>query len=220
MLRYRGHEQGRQMPLQNRVTPFGEIIAVSDRGLFTGNRGILHDPVARTLRRRWASKSWLICLCAFKGRQRTVMAPGHWTELFFLDEATALAAGHRPCFECRRKDAEAFRAAWAAGNGGLRLKTAEMDAMLHGERLSGREKRVHPLDRPISGLPNGAMIGVGDNSFIVVAGCIRRWTPSGYVTATVEHRCSMLLTPPSILRALTVGYRPRLHPSAFATAHA
>jgi len=208
------------MPLQNRVTPFGEIVAVSNRGLFTGNRGILHDPVTRELRRRWASKSWLTCLCAFKGRRRTVMAPGRWTELFFLDEATALAAGHRPCFECRRQDAEAFRAAWAIGNGSFAPKAAEMDAMLHGERLSGRGKRVHPLDCPISGLPNGAMIGVGENSFVVVAEGVRRWTPSGYVATTIALGGATLLTPPSILRVLAAGYRPRLHPSAFATAHA
>ncbi len=208
------------MPLQNRVTPFGEIIAVSDRGLFTGNRGILHDPATRTLGRRWASKSWLTCLFAFKGRRRTVMAPGRWTELFFLDEATALAAGHRPCFECRRKDAEAFRAAWATGNGSFAPKVAEMDAMLHGERLSGREKRMHPLDRPISELPDGAMIGAGKSSFVVVAGHVRRWTPSGYVAAAVAPGGAMLLTPPSTLRVLVAGYRPCFHPSALVTADA
>ncbi len=212
------------MPLQNRVTPFGEIIAVSDRGLFTGNRGILHDPATRTLGRRWASKSWLTCLFAFKGRRRTVMAPGRWTELFFLDEATALAAGHRPCFECRRKDAEAFRAAWATGNGSFAPKVAEMDAMLHGERLSGREKRMHPLDGPIPTLPDGVMIGVGESSFLVIAlviaECVRRWTPSAYVAVAVEPGSAMLLTSPSILRTLAAGYRPRLHPSALSTAHA
>lgn len=208
------------MPLQNRVTPSGEIIAVSDRGLFTGNRGILHDPATRTLRRRWASKSWLTCLCAFKGRRRTVMAPGRWTELFFLDEATALSAGHRPCFECRRKDAEVFRAAWATGNGGLPPKAAEMDAMLHGERLSGRGKRVHPLDGPIPTLSDGVMIGVGESSFLVIAECVRRWTPSAYVAVAVEPGNAMLLTPPSILRTLAAGYRPCFHPSALVTADA
>lgn len=208
------------MPLQNRITPFGEIIAVPDRGPFTGYRGILHDPATRTLRRRWTSKSWLICLCAFKGRRRTVMAPGRWTELFFLDEATALYAGHRPCLGCRRKDAEAFRAAWATSNGGALPRAAEMDATLHGERLSGRGKRVHPLDRPISELPDGAMIGLGESGFVVAAGRARRWTPSGYVAATVVPSCVALLTPPSILRALAAGYRPSLHPSTLATAHA
>jgi hypothetical protein len=205
------------VPLQNRVTPRGEIIAVPDRGLFTGNRGILHDPATRRLRRRWASKSWLICLCGFKGRRRPVMAPGSWTELFFLDEATALAAGHRPCFACRRGDAEAFRAAWATGNRAPAPKAAEMDAILHGERLSGREKRSYPLDYSISELPDGTMIGVGDDSFVVVAGDVRRWTPSGYVAAGVELGCATLVTPPSTLRALAAGYQPRLHPSALAT---
>jgi hypothetical protein len=140
------------MPLQNRVTPFGTIVVVPDRGLFTGNRGILHDPVTRTLKRRWASKSWLVCLCDFKGRRRNVMGPGSWTELFFLDEATALAAGHRPCFQCRREDALAFGIAWAMGNSGEVPKAAEMDTILHTERLAGREKRLHPLPQPISAL--------------------------------------------------------------------
>jgi hypothetical protein len=105
------------MSLQNRVTPFGEIIAMPERGLFTGNRGIIHDPATRTLlSRRWATKTWLVCSCDFKGVRRDVMGGRSWTELFFLDEATALAAGHRPCFLCRREAAERFRAAWSAGN--------------------------------------------------------------------------------------------------------
>jgi hypothetical protein len=102
------------MPLQNRVTPFGDIVAIPQRGIFTGNRGIIHDPAIGTLlTRRWASKAWLVCLCKFKGRRRAVMGRRSWTELFFLDEAVAFAAGHRPCFVCRRQAAEAFRDAWA-----------------------------------------------------------------------------------------------------------
>ena len=104
---------GREGPLQNRVTPFGDIVAIPQRGMFTGNRGIIHDPATKTLlRKRWASKAWLICRCDYKDRRRNVMAGRSWTELFFLDEAVALAAGHRPCFLCRRKAAESFRAAW------------------------------------------------------------------------------------------------------------
>ena len=104
------------MPLQNRVTPFGDIVAIPQKGMFTGNRGIIHDPATRTLlKRRWATKAWLTCVCEFKGRRRDVMARRSWTELFFLDEAVALAAGHRPCFVCRRAAAEAFRNAWALG---------------------------------------------------------------------------------------------------------
>src|SRR5687768_2583878 len=124
------------MPLQNRVTAFGDIVAISQRGIFTGNRGIIHDPRTRTLlKKRWATKAWLICLCEYKERRRAVMGGRSWTELFFLDEAVALAAGHRPCFFCRRRAAEAFRQAWAKGRGVSAPRAAEMDAVLHAERL-------------------------------------------------------------------------------------
>jgi hypothetical protein len=202
------------MPLQNRVTPFGAIVALSERGLFTGNRGILHDSKTRTLKRRWANKRWLICLCEFKGRQRTVMGQGSWTELFFLDEATALAAGHRPCFECRREDAEKFRAAWAAGNGGPKPSAEAMDAVLHTERLAGRDKRLHSLGCPIADLPDGTMIGAGSVAFLVFRNEIWRWNPSSYEIARNELEGAALLTPPSTLRTLVAGYQPRLHSSA------
>jgi hypothetical protein len=106
-------------PLQNRVTPFGDVVAIAQRGLFIGNRGIIHDPATKTLLGRcWTTKAWLVCVLDYKGRHREVMGGRTWTELFFLDEAVALAAGHRPCFFCRRRDAEAFRAAWAKAKGG------------------------------------------------------------------------------------------------------
>ena len=102
------------MPLQNRVTPFGEIVVSSSRGCFTGNRGILHDPATKTLlKRRWTTRAWICCTLDWKGVRRVPMARRSWTELFFLDEATAFAAGHRPCFYCRRDRAVAFRDAWA-----------------------------------------------------------------------------------------------------------
>jgi hypothetical protein len=124
------------MPLQNRVTPFGDIVAIAQRGLFTGNRGIIHVPATKTLlKKRWATKAWLICVCEYKGRRREVMGGRSWTELFFLDEAVALAAGHRPCFFCRRQSAEAFRGAWTKARGGKVPFAAEMDAVLHEERL-------------------------------------------------------------------------------------
>ena len=204
------------MPLQNRVTPFGDIVAVANRGLFTGNRGILHDPETRTIKRAWTSKRWLVCLCEFKGRKRSLMAPGRWTELFFLDEATALAAGHRPCFECRRTDAKAFQSAWARGNGAALPSADTMDAILHAERLSGRTKRLHATDRRLTEMPDGAMIAAGQDSFVVIAGSVRRWTPSGYVASGAAPTSTWLLTPPSTERALAAGYGPRLHPSAFA----
>jgi hypothetical protein len=124
------------MPLQNRVTPFGQIVSIPQRGMFIGNRGIIHDPATRTLlKRRWATKAWLTCLCEFKGRRRAVMARRSWTELFFLDEAVALAAGHRPCFFCRREAADAFRNAWALGRAVKVPGAAEMDAVL--QRTAG-----------------------------------------------------------------------------------
>jgi hypothetical protein len=111
-----------QRPLLNRVTPFGDVVAISQRGLYIGNRGIIHDPGTKTLLgRRWTTKAWLVCVLDYKGRRRELMGGRSWTELFFLDEAVALAAGHRPCFFCRRGDAQAFRAAWGKAKGGGRL---------------------------------------------------------------------------------------------------
>src|SRR5438477_198283 len=151
------------MPLQNRVTPVGRIIATAHRGMFTGNRGIIHDPETKTLlKRRWASRAWLTCVCDFRGRRRQVMGGRSWTELFFLDEATAFAAGHRPCFFCRRDDANRFRAAWEEGNGLSNLRAGDIDAVLHAERLSGGKKRLHALARPLQELPNGVMLQEGN----------------------------------------------------------
>src|SRR3979411_1231120 len=150
-------------PLQNRVTPQGDIIATPHRGMFTGNRGIINDPKTKTLlTRRWASQAWLTCVCEFRGRRRAVMGGRSWTELFFLDEATALAAGHRPCFFCRRRDAIAFREAWAQGNAGAAPCAAARDEVLHRERLSGRSKRLHPLPAAVAELPDGAMVASGE----------------------------------------------------------
>src|SRR5258707_12265367 len=128
-----------RLPLQNRVTPTGDIIATPHRGMFTGNRGIIHDPATKTLTRRWASQAWLTCLCEFKGRRREVMGGRSWTELFFLDEATALAAGHRPCFFCRRPDAVRFRSAGEPGNGVRRVLARDTAPVLHRQRLPGRK---------------------------------------------------------------------------------
>lgn len=203
------------MPLQNRVTPFGDIFATPARGLFTGNRGIIHDPATRTLLgRRWASKAWITCLCEFRNSRRKVMGGRSWTELFFLDEATALAAGHRPCFFCRRQDANAFRAAWARGDGGAPPRAREMDEILHRERLAGRRKRLHEFPAPLAGLPDGAMVGAGEAAWLIVGGTPLRWAAAGYVAAPSPPADVRLLTPPSTLRTLAAGYRPVLHPTA------
>jgi len=202
------------MPLQNRVTPSGEIIATAHRGLFTGNRGIIHDPATKTLTRRWASKAWLTCVCEFRGRRRQVMGGRSWTELFFLDEATAFSAGHRPCFFCRREDANRFRAAWDAGNGTTHILACDIDAVLHRERLAGGMKRLHPLPTRWEQLPDGAMVQEGAESYLIAQGRALQWSPAGYLEAQRTMNDAMLLTPPSIVRAFSAGYRPAPHPSA------
>mgnify|MGYP001547855577 CR=1 FL=1 len=199
------------MPLQNRVSPFGEIVATAHRGRFTGNRGIIHDPETRTLlNRRWSSKAWITCVCEFRGRKRKVMSRRSWTELFFLDEATSFAAGHRPCFYCRRDEATAFRDAWAEGNGMAKPYATDMDARLHSERLDGRVKRLHPLPSPILELPDGTMVAVGDASYLVAKGGVWRWSFAGYSRTPSDITGAMLLTPPSIVNALRAGYRAQI----------
>jgi len=203
------------MPLQNRVTPTGDIVATPHRGLFTGNRGIIHDPATKTLlNKRWSSPAWITCLCEFRGWRRPVMARRSWTELFFLDEATAFAAGHRPCFFCRRDDANRFRAAWERGNDASKVSAKAMDARLHSERLDRGRKRLHALPGPLAELPDGAMVQQGEASFLVAKGRPLLWSPAGYARAEHALERPMLLTPPSILRALGAGYRPALHPTA------
>src|SRR3954451_20198006 len=161
------------MPLQNRVDPFGRIQAVPERGMFTGNRGGIHDPETKTLRsRRWTTRAWLICTCDYKDTRREPMGRNArtggagWTELFFLDEPTALAAGHRPCFYCRRDDANRFRAAWEKGNRVHDVRMHDIDTVLHHERLDHGKKRLHALLVPLDQLPEGAMLQQGEESFL------------------------------------------------------
>jgi hypothetical protein len=204
------------MPLQNRVTPFGDIVAIPQRGMFTGNRGIIHDPVSRTLlKKRWATKAWLVCRCAFKERRRAVMGGRSWTELFFLDEAVALAAGHRPCFFCRRGAAEAFRTAWAKSMGVSPPPATEMDAVLHAERLDRGRKRLHALSDPVDILPDGAVIAAAGEGYTIARGRAFRWTTQGYVASAEVPRADGLLTPPSTLAAICAGYQPALHPDIY-----
>jgi len=202
------------MTLQNRVAPTGEIVATPERGLFTGNRGIIHDPSNKTLKHQWSSKAWLVCLLEFKNRKRDVWAGRHWSELFFLDEATALAAGHRPCFHCRRQDANAYRAAWQDASGATNLKASEIDAVLHRERLDGRIKRLHPLPTAINRLPDGTMVQSAGHAYLIADRRPLRWSWSGYIATDIDLSDAMLLTPPSTVRTLHAGYRPTLHTSA------
>ncbi len=208
------------MPLQNRVTPFGDIIASPARGLFMGNRGgRIHDLRTRTLtKRRWASRQWIICVLDFKDRRRKVMADSY-TELFFLDEVTALAAGHRPCFECRHSAAKSFFAAYealCASVPGLpaarhRLYAAEMDVLLHRERMSGD---VIPIDA--RECPDGTMFDHDSHAWARRKGKLLRWTTRGYDRAIPLTGIPLLdpLTPPTTIGILATGYDPVWHPSA------
>ena len=216
------------MPLQSRVSPFGDLFADNARGLLMGNRGgRLHDAQRKLTARRWASKQWICCKLDFNDRHRNVWGDGY-TELFFLDEVTALAAGHRPCFECRRKEAERFAALFAAvvpcsahsrlrGDarvGGARASAAMIDRVLHAERLAGKAKRLHR--RAIDALPDGAMIARDGAAYALKGRSLLRWAPEGYAArqprpAAIE---ADVLTPPAVLAVLAAGYRPLWHPSA------
>jgi hypothetical protein len=206
----------RPMPLQNRVTPFGDIVAIPQRGMFMGNRGIIHDPATKTLlRKRWSNKAWIICACSYKNRRRDVMATRSWTELFFLDEAVALAAGHRPCFACRRESADSFRFAWSAAKRTRKSTAASIDDMLHRERLRDGHKRIHPLGMPICNLPDGAVVAIGGNAFTVAHKLAFRWTEDGYAPPQEIEKADGLLTPPSTIQTMIAGYRPALHTNIF-----
>lgn len=203
------------MPLQNRVTPFGDLVAVPSRGLFMGNRGGRFHTDARTLsRRRWASPQWICCVLDFRERHRDVWGR-FYTELFFLDEPTAFAAGHRPCFECRRRDALAFADRWQeARRLHTRPRADEMDDTLHRERLQGRAKRLHRQN--LNDLPDGAFVAIEEEAFAVRGDALLRWTPEGYDARRARLRGTKVdvLTPPAIVTVLLAGYQPNWHPSA------
>lgn len=202
------------MPLQNRVLPTGEIVAEAARGLFTGNRGILHGADRRLGRARWRHPHWIICALDYKGLRRQVMSPGSWTELFFLDEAVALAAGHRPCALCRRAEYLAFRDGWQAATG-IRPSAAAMDRALHAARIGdGRQQRRHGADW--ASLPRGAFIWLDGAAWLVGMDRLRRCSPAGY-DATLPRPTSgqaEVMTPAPTVAVLRAGYRPALHPSA------
>lgn len=203
------------MPLQNRVDPFGAIAAVPERGLFFGNRGGGFHREDKTLRPRpWASRQWLCCVLAFKGRRRSPLMGRGYTELFFLDEVTALSAGHRPCFECRRADANRFAAAWARAKGYSRPPMApEMDGVLHQERLAGRTKRTWRA--PAADLPDGTMIADGGKPFALRGVAMLPWSYAGYLPALPRPAREVdVLTPPSVVAVLREGFAPVWHPTA------
>jgi hypothetical protein len=209
------------MPRRNRVSPFGTIIATPERGTFMGNRGRLHDEDG-LVRRPWQVKRWLLCVLEFRGRKRVIMAPDRYTELFFLDEATGLAAGHRPCAECRHSRFVAFRDAWAAGNptfvAAARASADLLDAHLHAERL-GPDRSKPTFRAKLDDLPDGVFV-LGKTD--VATACLLWqdhllvWSPGGY-RRRAERRGSEeveVLTPRSTVAAIRAGYIPHVHPTA------
>lgn len=201
------------MPLQNRVTPFGEIVALAGRGLVMGNRGILHDD-ARHIVRYSQVRRWLACRLEFRAVRRVIMRPHSYTELFFLDEATAFAAGHRPCAECRRGAYKLFSSLWAMCHGEP-VSADLIDRQLQRDRLAGRRaKRVYRED--LVNLPDGAYIAVDNRAWLVRGTGLFAWSALGYTERrerTAYHEVDVL-TPRSTVAVLTAGYRVEVHPSA------
>jgi hypothetical protein len=196
------------MPLASRVDPLGNLFASAARGHVMGNRGgRIHDPATQTLTgRKWASRRWICCQLAFKGRTRAVWSYSY-TELFFADEVSALAAGHRPCFECRREDALAFQAAWTHATG-AKASSHAMDLVLHTERVDAAgAKRLH--DPGHAPLPSGSMVLINGAPYAVRAGQFLKWNFTGYGPAEPLPDFPLrLITPPAIVACLRAGFQP------------
>ncbi|MBZ4190977.1 hypothetical protein [Niabella beijingensis] len=203
--------------LQNRVDPLGHLIRTEARGQWMGNRGCIHDAHQQIVR-PFRLKAWLICLLEFKGRKRNVMTEGQYTELFFLDEATAFAAGHRPCFECRRQDHIRFRRYWLKGNPGYgfteRTSIQQIDFILHEERMDPRGSKITFKEKAAS-LPDGTFILLDNVPFLLWKKRLYKWTSSGYENGggVADEQIMTLLTPRSTVNTFKAGYKPQVHTS-------
>jgi hypothetical protein len=199
--------------LQNRVDPFGNIIKTAARGAWMGNRGILHDDKQQVLR-PFKLKAWITCKLEFKDRKRTVMAPNRYTELFFLDEATSFAAGHRPCFECRRGDFNKFKSLWLKGNPQYnfneRTSIQEIDEVIHRERMNKDKSKV-TFREDTDNIPNGTFISFNNDPFLVLNGLMYLWSPFGYEKGIPLPGTDKLavLTPRSVVNTFRAGYMPQ-----------
>lgn len=204
-----------KMPLQNRVDPFGNLFRTAARGTMMGNRGGAIHNEAREIVAAYKSRRWIACVLEFRGRHRIVMAPRRYTELFFLDEATALAAGHRPCAECRRERYNAFRAAWQRARGLPAPPFAdEMDLELHPARIGPRKEKV-TYSAGITTLPDGCFVTIENVPHLLWRGKLLRWTPDGYDAELPRaNGLVTVLTPKPIVECLEAGYLPAVHGSA------
>lgn len=208
------------MSRRNRVTPFGELVDTG-RGLVFGNRGCLHDENG-AIRRSYQGKRWIACRLTFRGRQRELLQQGRYTELFFLDEATAFAAGHRPCRECRYRDYQDFLTVWHELHPTDALRAGSIDARLHRERVEPKTQAQRRHAARFETLPDGAFVVVEGEALLVFGDRLLRWTPVGYDRRLPRPAGgeANVITPPSLLAVLTSGWRselPLLHPSAQAS---
>lgn len=217
------------MTLQNRVDPFGRIHAVPEHGTFMGNRGgCMHTAGQKLTGRPWVSARWIACRLDYKGWHREVMQPGQYTELFFLDEAVAFAAGHRPCMLCRREDARRFARAWTEANQpGVALESINvLDRALHAERVDPASWRQRTTRAELAGLPDGTFVTLDAEPgvpLLVRGRGLWRWSFAGYEGRVDAQRLPAgtgvtLLTPASVVEAFRAGYLPAVHPSCGAGA--
>lgn len=208
------------MARRNRVTPEGEIVADPARGLLTGNRGILCD-AGGTLRWPHRHKAWICCVLDWKGNRQPLASAHRWTPLFFLDEAVALAAGHRPCGYCRRDDYNRFRAAWARAGLGADPRAGDIDRALHAARIRPRTQAKVIFTAPWPDLPDGAFVRLPEGPALVLGGHLLPWRPEGYAPALPRPAAGEVevLTPRPTVAVLAAGYAPALHPSAGAMSH-
>jgi hypothetical protein len=200
--------------LQNRVDPFGNIIKVPDRGAWLGNRGVIHNSDKQIVR-PYKLKAWITCALFFRGRHREVMLPDRWTELFFLDEATAFSAGHRPCFQCRYHDHIRFKQFWLKGNPeyGFDAKTpvSKIDDIIHAERISADKTKV-TYTAALNHLPDGTFILHNNLPCLMAKGRFYRWSPAGYLKPVTLPQTGLVtvLTPKSFVEMYKAGYVPQM----------
>jgi hypothetical protein len=208
------------MPLRNRVLPDGEVVALDARGTFMGNRGgVLHND-RKQIVRPYASRRWITCVLEFKGRQRVVMSPGLYTELFFMDEATALAAGHRPCAECRRPRFNEFKEAWRRAeehSSVEKVRADDMDQKLHPARIGKHGEKV-TYEAPLPSMPDGSMVQISGANYLVWGSALALWSPEGYRSkiSRDDELTVTVLTPEPIVRCIRDGYKPMVHESIHA----
>jgi hypothetical protein len=204
------------MSLQNRVNPAGELFRTHARGTMMGNRGGAIHNSDREITRRFKSRRWITCVLEFRGRHRIVMSERRYTELFFLDEAVAFSAGHRPCAECRRERFNAFKDAWRRNSGDATLPFADdMDRELHPARIGNRGEKV-TYEAELGSLPDGCFVRFEGRAYLVDDGALLLWTPEGYSQreAVQENMVAIVLTPKPIVECFRQGYKPHIHESA------